>query len=329
MPALLIPSHTPTAPTIDDITRRDLFRGAGALGTGWVLAGCGGDGTEGAESGPVPSERTVRHLVGTTTVPGRPRRVAVLSVMDLDCAVALDAPVVAAPGWFPEHPYLREIFADAGDLIDLGAVETSLERLAAAEPDLILAEIWNEEIYAELSEIAPTVLIPEADWREGLRLVAEAVGRQPQGDEVLAAYDQRVAELQEALGSSLETTTVSVIRSRPDAIRFYGTAGFIGGILADVGVGRPDSQDFDGIAEDFSVEQLPEADADVVFVWSYDPEEQAEQREMEANPLWQGLDAVRGGRVHQVGEHWYGAGPTSANLVLDDLFVHLVQGGTG
>lgn len=31
----------PAAAPIDDITRRDLLRGTGALGAGWVLAGCG------------------------------------------------------------------------------------------------------------------------------------------------------------------------------------------------------------------------------------------------------------------------------------------------
>lgn len=276
---------------------------------------------------PEPSERTVRHLGGTTMVTAEPRRVAVLSVMDLDCAVALDAPVVAAPGWFPEHPYLEAIFAEAGELVDLGAEETSLERLAAAEPDLIVGEVWNSDIYEELSAIAPTVLIPEADWKQSLDLVAQAVGLQPQAESILNAYQARIDELQGALGPRLDTTTVSVIRSRPDAIRFYGTAGFVGGILADVGLARPDSQVFDDIAEDLSVERLPEADADAVFVWSYDPEEQAEQGRLEANPLWQGLDAVREGQVYEVGEHWYGAGPTSANLVLDDLFTHLVDGG--
>lgn len=316
MPTLLAPRP------IDDVTRRDLLRGAGAA---LLLVGCGQP--EPAVGSAEPSERTVRHVAGATTVPARPERVAVLSVMDLDCAVALDAPVVAAPGWFPEHPYLQAIFDEAGDLADLGAEETSLERLAAAEPDLILGEAWNSDIYSQLDAIAPTVLIPEADWKQGLDLVAQAVGRDQQAEQVLDGYQQRVEELQQALGARLEELTVSVVRSRPDAIRFYGTAGFIGGILADVGLPRPASQQFNDINEDFSVERLPEADADAVFVWSYDPEERAEQRSLEANPLWEGLEAVRQGRVYQVGEHWYGAGPTSADLVLDDLFAHLVEGG--
>ncbi len=46
---------------------------------------------------------------------------------------------------------------------------------------------------------------------------------------------------------------------------------------------------------------------------------------MTGNPLWKKLDIVERGRVFRVGTHWNGAGPTSANLVLDDLEKHLLN----
>lgn len=316
MPTLL-------APPPEDVTRRDLLRGTGAALLVVTVPGCGG-GSGGADA--EPEGRTVRHLGGTTTVPDRPQRVAALSVMDLDCAVTLDAPLVAAPGWFPGHAYLRGIMTEAGELIDLGAEETSLEALAAAEPDLILGEVWHEDLYEQLSGIAATVLIPEADWKRGLDLVAQALGREERAEQVRGEYQQRVEELRSALGAGLESLTVSVVRSRPDAVRLYGTGSFSGGVLADVGLVRPPSQEFDDILVDVSLEQAADADADVIFVWSYDPEERTEQRRLQANPLWQRLGAVQQGWVYEVGEHWYGAGPTSAGLVLDDLFRHLADG---
>lgn len=317
MPTLLAP------PPAEDVTRRDLLRGTGAALLVATLPGCGGgSGSADAE----PEGRTVRHLGGTTTVPVDPRRVAVLSVMDLDCAVSLDAPLVAAPGWFPEHAYLRGLLAEAGELIDLGAEETSLETLAAAEPDLILGEVWNEDLYEQLSGIAATVLIPQADWKQGLDLVAQALGREERAETVREDHERRVEQLRQELGARLETLTVSVVRSRPDALRLYGAGSFSGGVLADVGLARPAAQRFDDIQVDVSLEQAADADADAIFVWSYDPEERTEQRRLQANPLWQRLDAVRRGRVYEVGEHWYGAGPASAGLVLDDLSRYLAGG---
>ena len=72
-------------------------------------------------------------------------------------------------------------------------------------------------------------------------------------------------------------------------------------------------------------------DADAVFYFTYasnDPataeEEAGFVTELEQNPLWRSLGAVRSGRAYRVGGYWWRAQTyLLANRVLDDLFTHL------
>lgn len=84
MPALLTPNGLrtvpidPLVPTIDDVTRRGLLRGAGTLGAGWVLAGCGPDGRQATAPSPSRRTRTVQDAFGEVQVPADPQRLVVL-----------------------------------------------------------------------------------------------------------------------------------------------------------------------------------------------------------------------------------------------------------
>jgi len=67
--------HLPAPPPIDDITRRDLLRGVGALSAGWALAGCADDGGDDAAGTDAGDSRLVEHPLGSTRIPRRPQRV--------------------------------------------------------------------------------------------------------------------------------------------------------------------------------------------------------------------------------------------------------------
>lgn len=59
--------------------------------------------------------------------------------------------------------------------------EPNLEAIAALEPDLVISsKVRHEQIYDELSAIAPTVFAENAGatWKENVLLYGEAVGRE-------------------------------------------------------------------------------------------------------------------------------------------------------
>lgn len=293
----------------------------------FALSGCGGGG--GGGSGSASEEgRLIEHAGGETRVPRSPERVVVLDRFPLDSALAVGVKPVGVPTPSNLPAYLGKRTQGLTGIGDEYA--PSLEKIAALEPDLIIGSIYYAEgSYEKLSRIAPTVLIDDEDsghWKKIHAEVADALGKEKAGEEAMSRYEERIEEFDRAMGEG-PRPEVSVVRPRDDGIRLYGKAYFSGTILEDAGLPRPPSQDVEEKEPlDISKELVRKAGGDVIFVWSYSPEEQEELKKIKADPLWNRLDAVREGRVYEVGDHWYGSGPLAADAVVDDLFERLVEG---
>lgn len=269
----------------------------------------------------------IEHAMGTTDVPENPQRIVVLTNEGTEALLALGiTPVGAARSWTGDPWY--DHIADAMDgAVDLGTENgINLELVASLEPDLILGNKQrHEEVYPQLSAIAPTVLSERlrGDWRINLELYAEALGMEAQGQQVLAEYDARIAALREGLGDSLREE-VSVIRFLPSQIRIYQLDSFSGVILGDLGFARPENQNVDAFALRVGRESIPDMDGDRIFYFTYDTGdgEGVAQRDGALNdPLWQSLSAVQAGRVDSVDDIiWNTAGGIlAAHLMLDDI----------
>ncbi|MQB02371.1 MAG: ABC transporter substrate-binding protein, partial [Actinobacteria bacterium] len=103
-----------------------------------------------------------------------------------------------------------------GDLVReiVGTIEEpDLEAIAALEPDLILsATVRHEEIYDELSQIAPTVFTESSgtNWKEGFTLAADALGRAEEGEQALADYRERAERVRGEIGA--DKTQAAIVR---------------------------------------------------------------------------------------------------------------------
>lgn len=267
--------------------------------------------------------RLIEHAMGATCVPEDPQRVVVLDTGELDNALALGAPVVGAP--VADATQYQAYLADQLEGIsDIGSIsEPNLEAILALQPDLILGSQQRyEAVYDQLSQIAPTVFTESlrVPWQQNFALHAEALGRTEEAEELLADYDANVAEVQAALGDQLGDTTISIIRFRPGQVRLYLKSSYIGYILQDVGLARPESQDQDVFSAEISLEEVDQVDADYVFVTGYDLED-SERETFLNSPLWQTLSAVQNDRVFEINDDTWiaGLGVQAANLVLADL----------
>lgn len=271
--------------------------------------------------------RLFTHALGESCIPEHPLRVVVLDTGELDNALALGAPVVGAP---VEDALRYQAYLDGQleGIASTGSIsEPNFEAILALAPDLILGSKQRyEAIYPQLSEIAPTVLTQSlrVPWQENFNLHADALGRTTEAETLLAAYDAQVADVQAALGDSLNTLTVSIIRFRPGQVRLYLKSSYIGYILQDVGLQRPPSQDQDVFSAEISIEEMQQADADYIFVTGYDVED-SERETFLNSPMWQTLGAVQSGRVIDVNDDTWiaGLGVQAAQLVLADLVRYL------
>lgn len=273
------------------------------------------------------SARDVTHATGAADVPDDPQRVVVLTNEGTEAVLALGVTPVGAVNSWNGDPWWDHIEEQMGDATPVGTESAvNLELVAALEPDLILGnQMRHEEIYPQLSAIAPTVFSERlrGDWKVNFRLYAEALGREEKGEEVIAEYDAEVADLRQRLGDATDEQ-VSVIRFIPGQIRIYQLDSFSGVLLKDVGFGRPANQNVDDFAIRTGKESIPDMDGDRIFFFTYETgsgEGAALEEEVLADPLWQSLGAVQEGHVHEVSDAiWNTAGGVlAAELMLEDL----------
>ncbi|UFJ41418.1 iron-siderophore ABC transporter substrate-binding protein [Brevibacillus humidisoli] len=313
-----------------------------------LLAGCGGGqqqtqpstqpsgdnsasspGTESGEQGTSSEEtRTITHAMGTTEIKGTPQKVVVLVNGLVDISLALGVkPTGAVQSWIgdPWYDYIKD---DMQGVTVLGEeTQPNLEKIASLKPDLILgSKMRHEKIYTQLSAIAPTVMTETVfDWKENLKLSAEALNKQAEAEKLISDWDKRVADFKQKMGDKLKTE-VSLIRFNPDHARIYYT-GFPGSIIEEVGLARPESQRVkDQVIAKLTKEQIAQMDGDVIFDftadWKGDGAVKKLQEEWTNDPLWKNLNAVRNNKVYQVNEVFWNmsGGVMAANKMLDDLY---------
>ncbi|WP_169951524.1 ABC transporter substrate-binding protein [Microbispora sp. H11081] len=284
----------------------------------------------GTDAKPGEWPRTITHAMGTTEIKAQPKRVVVLDVGELDNVVSLGVqPVGYAPTeGSPELPsYLKQ---DAGTPENIGTINSlNLEAIAGLRPDLILgSQLRAADQYDELSKIAPTVfsIRPGFTWKENYLLNAAALDKTEEAKAKLADYDRAVKDLDGKLGD--DKPVVSMVRFMPDGrIRLYAKASFIGTILDDAGIPRPDNQNIPDLAAEVSAENIDQADADVIFTGVYGDPKATDKAAVQGNPLWQNLKAVKAGHAYDVpDETWYlGLGVTAAMEVVADLDRYLTR----
>ena len=284
-----------------------------------------------AEVGEFP--RTIKNItanetVGETEIPAKPTKVVVLDTGELDNMLALGIEPIAYA--HSESMTSMPDYLDAGDAVDLGSYDAlDLEQLKNLEPDLIIGtslRIDDDGLKAKLQDIAPTVLgvRPGVTWKENFSLFAAAVGEEEKAAEILADYDEHVAQVGEDVveANGGESPTISMLRFMAGRIRLYGNDSFIGVILQDAGLKRPEMEDIDELAAEISPEEITLAAGDWLFWGTYGEADSTDQGAVVDGPLWGEVPAVKnGGVVEEISDDiWYlGLGTLGAELVLDQL----------
>ena len=279
-------------------------------------------------------------------IPEEPRAVAALAAPAFDLLLALGKSPAGAVGYL-ESIYARN-FPYMEKRLDTTYVgfPVNLEMVAGLAPDLIIVSSYDEEIYDELRAIGPTVMsraLPNSQWKRSMRFMGDLLNVTEETEELLAGYEGRVRALgdviTDAMGdpAGVEVSVVRYYESEAQVgLQMQLADAFSSGILADAGLGRPESQDYgaeeavevygSGVAATLSLEQVRLLDGEYLFAWSQGPNAEVDAanegvwESLRVSPLWETLDAVSSGRVFQTGGHWVGWGLPAAHAVLDDLF---------
>lgn len=294
-------------------SKRRVAAVAAAIVTAGLLAGCGapaqtagnGAGTESAGGFPL----TLENPWGTTVLEEQPKKVAVVTAVDLDIALALGVEPILAGKYAANDfdPWTQETLDERG--IELETYDstdgTDYIAIAAAEPDAILATSgWTlDDDYDKLAEIAPVVTWGKGQenidltWADRTLLAGKALGLEERAEEVVseveAAFSDAAAAHPEWQGKSL-----TYVVMHPSQISYVTYEGSDVSFFTDLGfVLPPNAAEFADENNAVSIENIDMLDSDVLLVgYPFGEEGVLTQTGLESNALFQQLGAVKDGR---------------------------------
>lgn len=185
----------------------------------------------------------------------------------------------------------------------LPSTEPNVERLAALEPDVIVATPFVVDQLGEdlLTGLAELVVVDSEDPREAMRQLGDAFGRTEEADALVTALDDAVAAGRERLPEGLEVSVATVYPGPSLAVWVAGPA-TVPDLLDELGVtmvpGADDVDASDGRAF-ISNERLDllAAPTLVLLQSSIVEGEATAFEELSADPRWSALPAVADDRV--------------------------------
>lgn len=191
---------------------------------------------------------------------------------------------------------------DMGEIIDLGnGAELNFELLLDVEPDVFLhqeADPSNIDVtnYEQISPVAVFGPKTKMDWRLSLREVGKLLGKTEKAEEVIAEFDQKLADARTKIQAEYEGQTIlhfSLMAAdqyycayRPD---LYDKE-------TGLGLNTPEGYTTSTNYEPVSMEAFVAMDPDYIFVNVFDGDE-AIFEELASNTVWQSLKAVKEGHV--------------------------------
>jgi iron complex transport system substrate-binding protein len=339
-------------PSASDRTRRRRRLTSLVLALGVVVSACGGGTDDAAPATTMASEeqaaetttttaaveqppadesatRTVQGFDGPVEVPADPQRIVTLQDQN-GLLPLLELGVVPVASKGDVNPDSNEGVFRRVDDFDTSAVtwigsfrEPNLEAIAEQRPDLLVSDPFaGADQLDQLQAIAPVVRIDPFGQPlvDALAQWADLVGRSEQAAAFRAAYDERVAEVVEAIGEPGEIS-VAVVTAYDGGSLFYYDGRRAG---ERPGRRRPrprpsDARDPDG---EFSVETFPEHVADFVVVYDYggieDPD--AEIDAFVESPVFLAHPAVAAGQWARIdGTRTVGSGWSKLGNLIDVL----------
>lgn len=238
---------------------------------------------------------TIEHKLGSTVIESAPSRIVTVGFNDLDFVLALGETPVATRE-FTGYDYRQRPWAQgyATDIPEVGGMEVDFEKVAAANPDLLLGtySVLEEPDYRSLSELAPTIADlkgPNPTWEDQLETVGTALGKQAKAqevrDSVRASFDAAIEANPQFAGR-----TVAVAMKMDDGFYIFEQQDPRGAFFGELGFVAP-AQTGAVTAERYDL--LNQQNLIVVG---------ATKEELLADPLFAQLPVVRDDRTVYLGE---------------------------
>lgn len=248
-------------------------------------------------------EKTIVHDFGTTELKKAPKRIVILDNLYGEILDPLDiTPVGATTGQADSQEFstlFKKQYKDA-KVISVGwQGNPDLDKIAELKPDLILMTGEQEDLYEELSEIAPTVgyqINTDENWdyHETSLKVAEIFDKRDEMKKDLDRVDAREAVFAENVKAKFGNQKLMYLRVTDNDIRYYAYGHF--GYLYDTyHFNRAETFNPDDMFQVIDPDKLKDINPDLLIVQA-DSQELLDNK-LKNNPVWSSLKAVQNNKV--------------------------------
>ncbi|MFQ7682259.1 MAG: ABC transporter substrate-binding protein [Streptococcus salivarius] len=248
-------------------------------------------------------EKTIVHDFGTTELKKAPKRIIILDNLYGEILDPLDiTPVGATTGQADSQEFstlFKKQYKDA-KVVSVGwQGNPDLDKIAELKPDLILMTGEQEDLYDELSEIAPTVgyqINTDENWdyHETSLKVAEIFDKRDEMKKDLDRLDAREAVFAENVKAKFGDQKLLYLRVTDNDIRYYAYGHF--GYLYDTyHFNRAETFNPDDMFQVIDPDKLKDINPDLLIVQA-DSQELLDNK-LKNTPVWTSLKAVQNNKV--------------------------------
>ena len=248
-------------------------------------------------------EKTIVHDFGTTELKKAPKRIVILDNLYGEILDPLDiTPVGATTGQADSQEFstlFKKQYKDA-KVVSVGwQGNPDLDKIAELKPDLILMTGEQEDLYEELSEIAPTVgyqINTDENWdyHETSLKVAEIFDKRDEMKKDLDRLDAREAVFAENVKAKFGDQKLLYLRVTDNDIRYYAYGHF--GYLYDTyHFNRAETFNPDDMFQVIDPDKLKDINPDLLIVQA-DSQELLDNK-LKNTPVWTSLKAVQNNKV--------------------------------
>ena len=248
-------------------------------------------------------EKTIVHDFGTTELKKAPKRIVILDNLYGEILDPLHiTPVGATTGQADSHEFstlFKKQYKDA-KVVSVGwQGSPDLDKIAELKPDLILMTGEQENLYEELSEIAPTVgyqINTDENWdyHETSLKVAEIFDKRDEMKKDLDRVDAREAVFAENVKAKFGNQKLMYLRVTDNDIRYYAYGHF--GYLYDTyHFNRAETFNPDDMFQVIDPDKLKDINPDLLIVQA-DSQELLDNK-LKNSPVWTSLKAVQNNKV--------------------------------
>lgn len=248
-------------------------------------------------------EKTIVHDFGTTELKKAPKRIVILDNLYGEILDPLDiTPVGATTGQADSQEFstlFKKQYKDA-KVVSVGwQGNPDLDKIAELKPDLILMTGEQEDLYDELSEIAPTVgyqINTDENWdyHETSLKVAEIFDKRDEMKKDLDRLDAREDVFAENVKAKFGNQKLMYLRVTDNDIRYYAYGHF--GYLYDTyHFNRAETFNPDDMLQVIDPDKLKDINPDLLIVQA-DSQELLDNK-LKNTPVWTSLKAVQNNKV--------------------------------